>query len=79
MGPLVLIGTTPLCQGGILSFDLTVPITRQQYEQVNQHLGYHLNTMVLCQLRKVDPLSKHIWHTSLQMTALQKERIQTST
>ena len=26
MGPLNLIGTTPLCQGGILSVDLTVPI-----------------------------------------------------
>ena len=26
MGPLILIGTTPLCHGGILSFDLTVPI-----------------------------------------------------
>ena len=25
MGPLILIGTTPLCQGGILSVDLTVP------------------------------------------------------
>ena len=26
MGPLTLIGMTPLCQGGILSVDLTVPI-----------------------------------------------------
>ena len=26
MGPLVLIGTTPLCHGGILTVDLTVPI-----------------------------------------------------
>ena len=26
VGPLILIGTTPLCQGGILSVDLTVPI-----------------------------------------------------
>ena len=26
MGPLILIGTTPLCQGGILSVDLTLPI-----------------------------------------------------
>ena len=26
MGPLILIGTTPLCQGGILSVALTVPI-----------------------------------------------------
>ena len=26
MGPLILIGTTPLCLGGILSVDLTVPI-----------------------------------------------------
>ena len=26
MGPLILIGTPPLCQGGILSVDLTVPI-----------------------------------------------------
>ena len=26
MGPLILIGTTPLCHGGILSIDLTVPI-----------------------------------------------------
>ena len=26
MGPLILIGMTPLCQGGILSVDLTVPI-----------------------------------------------------
>ena len=25
-GPLILIGMTPLCQGGILSVDLTVPI-----------------------------------------------------
>ena len=26
MGPLILIGMTPLCQGGILSVDLTVPV-----------------------------------------------------
>ena len=26
MGPLILIGTTPLCYGGILSINLTVPI-----------------------------------------------------
>ena len=26
IGPLILIGTTPLCHGGILSVDLTVPI-----------------------------------------------------
>ena len=26
MGPLILIDTTPLCHGGILSVDLTVPI-----------------------------------------------------
>ena len=26
MGPLILSGTTPLCHGGILSFNLTVPI-----------------------------------------------------
>ena len=26
MGPLILIGTTPSCHGGILSIDLTVPI-----------------------------------------------------
>ena len=26
MGPPILIGTTPLCWGGILSVDLTVPI-----------------------------------------------------
>ena len=26
IGPLILIGTTPLCQVGILSVDLTVPI-----------------------------------------------------
>ena len=26
MGPLILIGTTPLCCGGILSVNLTVPI-----------------------------------------------------
>ena len=26
MGPLILIGMTPLCCGGILSVDLTVPI-----------------------------------------------------
>ena len=25
-GPLILIGTTPLCQGGILRVDFTVPI-----------------------------------------------------
>ena len=25
MGPLILIGMTPLCHGGILSIDLTVP------------------------------------------------------
>ena len=25
MGPLILIGTTPLCHGGILSINLTVP------------------------------------------------------
>ena len=26
MGPLILIGMTPLCHGGILSIDLTMPI-----------------------------------------------------
>ena len=26
IGPLILIGTTPLCHGGILTVDLTVPI-----------------------------------------------------
>ena len=26
IGPLILIGTTPLCHGGILSVNLTVPI-----------------------------------------------------
>ena len=30
MGPLILIGTTSLCQGGILSVDLTVPIVTLQ-------------------------------------------------
>ena len=30
MGPLILIRTTPLCQGGILSVDLTVPIVPLQ-------------------------------------------------
>ena len=30
MGPLILIGTTSLCQGGILSVDLTVPIVALQ-------------------------------------------------
>ena len=30
MGPLILIGMTPLCQGGILSVDLTVPIVAVQ-------------------------------------------------
>ena len=30
MGPLILIGTTPLCQGGILGVDLTVPIVALQ-------------------------------------------------
>ena len=30
MGPLILIGTTPLYQGGILSVDLTVPIVALQ-------------------------------------------------
>ena len=29
-GPLILIGMTPLCQGGILSVDLTVPIVALQ-------------------------------------------------
>ena len=30
MGPLILIGTTPLCQGGILSVDLTVAVVAFQ-------------------------------------------------
>ena len=30
MDPLILIGSTPLCQGGILSVDLTVPIVALQ-------------------------------------------------
>ena len=30
MGPLILIGTTPFCQGGILSVDLTVHIVALQ-------------------------------------------------
>ena len=30
MGPLILIGMTPLCQGGILTVDLTVPIVTMQ-------------------------------------------------
>ena len=30
MGPLILIGMTPLCCGGILSVDLTVPIVAFQ-------------------------------------------------
>ena len=30
MGPLILIGTTPLCWGGILSIDLTVPVVALQ-------------------------------------------------
>ena len=30
MGPLILISTTVLCQGGILSVDLTVPIVALQ-------------------------------------------------
>ena len=29
-GPLILIGTTPLCMGGILRVDLTVPIVDVQ-------------------------------------------------
>ena len=29
-GPLILIGTTPLCLGGILRVDLTVPIVAVQ-------------------------------------------------
>ena len=32
MGPLILIGTTPLYQGGILSVDLTVPIVALQLQ-----------------------------------------------
>ena len=30
IGPLILIGTPPLCLGGILSVDLTVPIVALQ-------------------------------------------------
>ena len=30
VGPLILIGMTPLCHGGILSVDLTVPIVAFQ-------------------------------------------------
>ena len=30
MGPLILIGMTPLCWGGILSVDLTVPVVAFQ-------------------------------------------------
>ena len=30
IGPLILIGMTPLCQGGILSVDLSVPIVAFQ-------------------------------------------------
>ena len=33
MGPLILIGTTPLCLGGILSVDLTVPIVAVQSQE----------------------------------------------
>ena len=33
--------------------------------------------MVWSQSRSVDQLSQHIWHTSLQMTVLPKERTQT--
>ena len=40
-------------------------------------LKYHHNTMVSCQLGQADPLLKNRWHTSLQMTTLQKEETQT--
>ena len=33
MGPLILIGITPLCLGGILRVDLTVPIVAVQLQE----------------------------------------------
>ena len=33
MSPLILIGMTPLCLGGILSVDLTVPIVAVQSQE----------------------------------------------
>ena len=33
MGPLILIGMTPLCLGGILRVDLTVPIVAMQSQE----------------------------------------------
>ena len=33
MGPLILIGMTPLCLGGILRVDLTVPIVTMQSQE----------------------------------------------
>ena len=32
MGPLILIGITPLCLGGILRVDLTVPVVAMQLQ-----------------------------------------------
>ena len=32
IGPVILIGMTPLCQGGILSVDLTVPFVAVQLQ-----------------------------------------------
>ena len=42
---------------------------------VNEHLEYHPNTRVSYPLRSVDLSLRNIWHTSLQMTILQRERI----
>ena len=33
MGPLILIGITPMCLGGILTVDLTVPIVAMQLQE----------------------------------------------
>ena len=33
MGPLILVGITPLCLGGILRVDLTVPIIAVQLQE----------------------------------------------
>ena len=43
----------------------------------NQLSRYQPDTMVWSQSRSVDHLSQHIWHTSLQMTVLPKERTPT--
>ena len=52
---------------------------RQQLAQLNHHLRYHCNTMVLYQLKFQDQSLRNILLTSLQMKIHQRVMTQTST